>query len=128
MSTKYALLRHKALLLLENTKYGEYITEPDQLASFFDEISLEEFIKRVYNKRIAQALQRNKASMKANLRTRWYLSNKIKAHELLYKLLATQDELSRLKGESQAIESSGSDPLLEALNPQEIWSDEADSI
>lgn len=127
--TKYAKLRRKAILLLENTKQGEYITEPDQLAAYFEDISFNEFIQNVYNKRIAHMLQRNKSLMKANLRTRWFLSNKIKAHEILYKLLATQDELSRIKGESQAIETSGSDPLLEALKPQEIWSnDESDSV
>lgn len=127
--TKYAKLRRKAILLLENTKPGEYITEPDQLAAYFEDISFSEFIQNVYNKRIAHMLQRNKSLMKANLRTRWFLSNKIKAHEILYKLLATQDELSRIKGESQSVETSDSDPLLEALKPQEIWSnDESDSV
>lgn len=127
--TKYAKLRRKAILLLENTKDGEYITEPDQLAAYFEDVSFVEFIQNIYNKRIANMLQRNKSLMKANLRTRWFLSNKIKAHEILYKLLATQDELSRIKGESQSVETSGSDPLLEALKPQEIWSnDESDSV
>lgn len=123
--SSYAKIRHKAMLLLENTKQGEYITEPDQLASYFEELSFAEFMKFVYNKRIAHALQRNKASMKANLRTRWFMSRTVKAQEILYRLLATQDELSRLRGETQAVESSGSDPLLEVLKPQEIWSDES---
>ena len=127
--TRYAKIRRKAILLLENTKQGEYITEPDQLAAYFEDLSLNEFIQNVYNKRIAHMLQRNKSAMKANLRTRWFLSNKIKAHEILYKLLATQDELSRLRGESQVVDASGSDPLLEAIKPQEIWSnDESDPV
>ena len=121
--TKYAVIRHQAMLLLNNTKQGDYITEPDQLASCFEDISLQEFINKVYNKRMADALRRNKAAMKANLRTRWFLSNKVKAQENLYKLLATADELQRLKGEGQTVETSGTDPLLEALNPQEIWSE-----
>lgn len=120
--TKYAVIRHQAMLLLNNTKQGDYITEPDQLASYFEDISLQEFINKVYNRRMADALRRNKAAMKANLRTRWFLSNKVKAQENLYKLLATADELQRLKGEGQTVETSGTDPLLEALNPQEIWS------
>lgn len=121
--TQYAIIRRKALLLLNDTKYGDLITEPDELASYFTEITFIEFIQKVYSKRIAEALQRNKSVMKANLRRRWFNSNKIKAQENLYKLLATTDELQRLKGEGQVIESSGSDPLLEALNPQEIWSE-----
>lgn len=127
--SKYAKIKRQCITLLENTKDGLYITEPDQLASYFEELSFAEFIQFVYNKRIAQALQRNKASMKADLRTRWFLSNKIKAQETLYRLLANQDELSRLRGESQATEGSGSDPLLEVLKPQEVWGDnESDPV
>ena len=112
------------MLLLENTKQGEIITEPDELASYFgDEISFSLFINKVYNKRIAEALRRNKAMMKHNIKSRWFTSNKTKALENVYKLLATSDELNRLKGESNTDLSSGSDPLLEALNPREIWSE-----
>lgn len=119
--SKYAKIRHEAMLLLNNTKQGELITEPDQLAAHF-ELPLIEFIQKVYNKRIADCLQKNKANMKANLRTRWYCSGIMKAQENLYKLLASSDELQRLKGEGQVMETTGSDPLLEALNPQKIWS------
>lgn len=122
--TLYSKIRHQAMLLLENTKQGEIITEPDELASYFgDEVSLNIFLNKVYNKRIAEALRRNKAMMKHNIKSRWFSSNKTKALENVYKLLATSDELSRLKGESNTEISSGSDPLLEALNPREIWSE-----
>lgn len=121
--TKYYRMRRQALLLLENTKEGELITEPDQLASYFDDISFSDFISHVYNRRIANVLAKNKAIMKANIRKRWYLSPRGKSQETLYRLLASQDELSRLRGESQAIETTGSDPLLEAIKPQDIWND-----
>lgn len=127
--SKYAKIKVQCLTLLNNTKEGLYITEPEQLASYFDDITFPEFIQNVYNKRIAHFLQRNKANMKADLRTRWFLSNKIKAQETLYRLLANTDELTRLKGESQTIEGSGSDPLLEVLKPQEVWdNDESDPV
>lgn len=120
----YQKIRHKAMLLLENTKQGELITEPDELASFFsEEISLQSFLVHVYNKNIAEALRRNKAMIKHNIKSRWFISNKTKALENVYKLLATSDELNRLKGEGNQEASSGSDPLLEALNPREIWSE-----
>lgn len=120
----YQKIRHKAMLLLENTKQGELITEPDELASFFsEEISLQSFLVHVYNKNIAEALRRNKAMIKHNIKSRWFISNKTKALENVYKLLATSDELNRLKGEGNQETSSGSDPLLEALNPREIWSE-----
>lgn len=67
--------------------------------------------------------------MKANLRTRWFLSRQFKANETLYKLLANSDELQRLKGDSNNVEQSGSDPLLEAINPQTVWNDnESDPV
>lgn len=125
--SKYCKIRHQALLLLEQTPKGELITEPDELASYLD-ISFPEFIQKVYNKRIANALQKNKALMKANIRQRWFSSNRTNALETLYKLLANSEELSRLKGESNTENSSGSDPLLEALNPTEIWNDEISSV
>lgn len=126
----YTKLRQECYKLLKNTKDGEYITEPEQLAAFFsDEISFLEFIQCVYNKRIATMLEVNKTMMKANLRTRWFLSRQFKANETLYKLLANSDELQRLKGDSQNTEQSGSDPLLEALHPQQIWNkDESDPV
>lgn len=119
--TKYARIRLQAKKLLESTPQGESITEPDELAAYFDEISLLDFVNHVYNKKIADLLHRNKVMMKHNIKTRWFTSNKTKAMENVYKLLANADELNRLKGEGNAETSSGSDPLLEALNPREIW-------
>lgn len=124
--SKYCKMRHQAMLLLDTPK-GELITEPDELASYLD-ISFSEFIQKVYNKRIATALERNKALMKADLRRRWFAGSKIKAHELLYKLLANSEELSRLKGEGNTDSSSGSDPLLEVIHPLEVWDDESDPV
>ena len=126
----YTKLRQKCYKLLRNTKEGEYITEPEQLAAYFsDELSLLEFIQCVYNKRIKDLLELNKTMMKANLRTRWFLSRQFKANETLYKLLANSDELQRLKGDSNNVEQSGSDPLLEAINPQTVWNDnESDPV
>lgn len=121
--TKYAKMRVQAIQLLENTSKGDLITEPDELAAYFSEISLLDFIQHVYNKRIANLLHRNKVMMKANIKTRWFTSNKTKALENVYKLLANADELNRLKGEGNADQSSGSDPLLEAINPKEIWNE-----
>lgn len=125
--SKYCKIRHQALLLLEETRTGDLITEPDELASYLD-ISFPEFVQKVYNKRIANILQKNKAMMKANIRRRWFSSNRTNALETLYKLLANSEELSRLKGESNTENSSGSDPLLEALSPTEIWNDEVSSV
>lgn len=119
--TKYAKIRLQAIQILENTKSGELITEPDELAACFDDISFLDFIQNVYNKRIANLLHRNKVMMKHNIKTRWFSSNKTKAMENVFKLLANSDELNRLNGESNAEQSSGSDPLLEAINPKEIW-------
>lgn len=119
--TKYAKIRLQAIQILENTSSGDLITEPDELAACFDDISLIDFIQHVYNKRIANLLHRNKVMMKHNIKTRWFSSNKTKALENVFKLLANADELNRLNGESNAEQSSGSDPLLEALNPKEIW-------
>lgn len=119
--TKYAKIRVEAIRLLENTSKGELITEPDELAAHFNQLSLIDFIQHVYNKKIADLLHRNKVMMKNNIKSRWFTSNKTKALENLYKLLANADELNRLKGESNSDQSSGSDPLLEALNPREIW-------
>jgi len=126
----YTKLRQKCYKLLRNTKEGEYITEPEQLAAYFsDELSLLEFIQCVYNKKIKDLLELNKTMMKANLRTRWFLSRQFKANETLYKLLANSDELQRLKGDSNNVEQSGSDPLLEAINPQTVWNDnESDPV
>ena len=123
--SQYSKIRHKCYELLTSTKEGEYITEPVQLAAyFFDEVSFLEFIQRVYNKRIAELLEVNKTNMKANLRTRWFLSRQFKANETLYKLLANSEELQRLKGDSNNVEQSGSDPLLEAINPKQVWKDD----
>ena len=120
MST-YQKIRHQAILLLESSE-GEYIAEPDHLASYFsDEVSFQSFMQYIYNKRISNLLLKNKSLMKANLRKRWFITNKTKANELLYKLLANQDELTRLKGETQENNTSGSDPLLDAINPRNIW-------
>ena len=119
--TKYAKIRLQAIQILEHTKEGELITEPDELAAFFDDITFLDFIQNVYNKRMANLLHRNKVMMKNNIKTRWFSSNKIKALENVYKLLANADELNRLKGEGNAEQLSGSDPLLEAINPKEIW-------
>lgn len=126
----YTKLRQKCYKLLSKTKEGEYITEPAQLAAYFsDELSLLEFIQCVYNKKIATMLDLNKTMMKANLRTRWFLSRQFKANETLYKLLANSDELQRLKGDSNNVEQSGSDPLLEAINPQTVWNNnESDPV
>lgn len=121
--SKYQLIRHQAIDLLTNTKEGDYITEPDQLASYFEDVSFEEFLQKVYNKRIANYLQRNKARLKANLRQRWFMSNKGKVQETLYRLLANSDELLRLQGETKPIQSSGSDPLINAINPLKVWDD-----
>lgn len=119
--TKYAKIRLQAIQILENTKSGELITEPDELAACFENISFLDFIQNVYNKRIANLLHRNKVMMKQNIKTRWFSSNKTKALENVFKLLANADELNRLNGESNAEQSSGSDPLLDAINPKEIW-------
>lgn len=119
--TKYAKIRLQAIQILENTKSGELITEPDELAACFEDISFLDFIQNVYNKRIANLLHRNKVMMKQNIKTRWFSSNKTKALENVFKLLANADELTRLNGESNAEQSSGFDPLLEAINPKEIW-------
>lgn len=128
--SNYLKLKHKALHILEETKEGEYITEPEQLAAHFsDELSFVDFIQFIYNKKIAEILNRHKAEMKANLRTRWFQSRNFKANETLYKLLANQEELQRLKGESEQSSSSGSDPLLDVLDPQSIWNkDESDKV
>ena len=128
--SKYFQIRKQCYDLLTKTKDGEYITEPEQLAAyFFDDITFLDFIQNVYNKKIASLLEYNKISMKANLRTRWFLSRQFKANETLYKLLANSDELQRLKGDGNTTEQSGSDPLLEAINPQRIWNkDESDPV
>lgn len=128
--SNYFKIRQKCYNLLTHTKDGEFITEPEQLAAYFsDEISFLEFVQNVYNKRIATLLEVNKTQMKANLRTRWFLSRQFKANETLYKLLANSDELQRLKGDSNNVEQSGSDPLLEAINPKQIWNDnESDKV
>ncbi len=128
--SKYFKIRQECYNLLSKNKDGEYITEPEQLAAYFHEdISFIDFIQNVYNKKIASLLEVNKITMKANLRTRWFLSRQFKANETLYKLLANSDELQRLKGDDNHIDQSGSDPLLEAINPQEIWNDnESDQV
>ena len=128
--SKYFKIRQQCLKLLQNTKDGEYITEPEQLAAYFHEdITFIDFIQNVYNKQIASLLEINKVNMKANLRTRWFLSRQFKANETLYKLLANSDELQRLKGDNNNNEQSGSDPLLEAINPQKVWNkDESDPV
>lgn len=128
--SQYFKIRQQCISLLKNTKDGEFITEPEQLAAFFsEEVSFLEFIQYIYNKQIASLLELNKVNMKANLRTRWFLSRQFKANETLYKLLANSDELQRLKGDNNNTEQSGSDPLLEAVNPQKVWNkDESDPV
>lgn len=128
--SRYFQIRQQCYNLLTKTKEGEFITEPEQLAAFFhDEITFLDFIQKVYNKKIASLLEFNRISMKANLRTRWFLSRQFKANETLYKLLANSDELQRLKGDGNTVEQSGSDPLLEAINPQKVWNkDESDPV
>lgn len=128
--SNYFKIRQQCYHLLTKTKEGEYITEPEQLASyFFEDVSFIDFIQNVYNKKIASLLEINKINMKSNLRTRWFLSRQFKANETLYKLLANSDELQRLKGDGNNVEQSGSDPLLEAINPQKVWNqDESDPV
>lgn len=122
--SKYLKIRHQAIELLENTSEGIYITEPDQLASYFSEdISFQSFMQYVYTKRIQDVLYKHKAQLKADLRKRWFMSNKTVSHELLYKLLANQDELFRLKGESSEAVTQGHDPLLDVLKPNDVWND-----
>lgn len=119
--SKYSIIRQKAYALLKS-KTGELITEPDEL-SIHLEVPFPDFIKYVYNKRIANLLHDNKSAIKADLRKRWFYSNKAKLQENLYKLMASQDELQRLKGDGQILEESGSDPLLSAIDPQRVWNE-----
>lgn len=124
----YSQIRHKAVLLLQS-KQGCYITEVYELASHFsDEISLQQFIQRVYNKRIADLLWENRTQLKSDLRKRWFASRQVKANELVYRLWADKEELARLDGKVNETQESGEDPLLKVLNPQDIWSDESDPV
>lgn len=120
--SKYFKIRKQAIQLLQETRDGDLITDPDELAAHFD-LTLLDFVQHVYTKKIADLLEKNKALMKASIRKRWFISNRTQAMENVYKLLATSDELHRLKGEGNEANSFGSDPLIEALNPKEIWNE-----
>lgn len=117
-------IRREAAKLLDSPQ-GELIIEVDQLASYFSEyVSYSLFLEHVYNSRLRQALERNRVMIKANIRERWFSGNKLKAQENLYRLIATPDELARLKGETDNIESNSTrDPLMDAIDAKDIWSD-----
>lgn len=109
------------ILKFLKSKEGEKITSIEELASYY-EIPPMDFVG-VIDRRVYDAIERNKVVLKSKMKRTWMFSKNGNLSLSAYKLIATQDELSRLNGNSNEESKSKKDPLLEVLKPKEIWAE-----
>lgn len=121
MESEDKKLRCQILKFLATTK-GEQITTLAGLAGHFG-MTLTEMLTRVHvAPEIHNLVEINKANLKEKMRKVWRNGNKPNLQLSAYRLMADEDELIRLSGDSpQSHQLERKDPLLEVLNPKEIW-------
>ena len=105
------------------TAQGEKVTTVDELSAYFN-LSQTDFLLKCTDKEVMDLLEKNKAVLRASMRRSWMASKNATLNLSVYKLMATQDELSRLNGEASEKTIKRRDPLLEVLDPTKVWKDE----
>ena len=115
-------LKQKALEFL-GTVDGEKVTTVDELSAYFN-LSMTDFLLQCTDKQVMDVLEKNKAVLRASMRRSWMASKNATLNLSVYKLMAPQDELSRLNGEATEKTIKRKDPLLEVLDAEKVWNEE----
>ena len=115
------VLKEKVIKFLE-TEEGEKVTTVDELSAYFN-LSMTDFLLRCTDKQVMDLLEKNKAVLRAQMRRVWMFSKNATLNLSAYKLMAPQEELSRLNGETSEKTLKKKDPLLEVLDAEKVWND-----
>lgn len=110
----------KALKILD-TKTGESITTIQELATLFPEVDYAWFCANCLDERLYSKIDRNRAAIRKRMKKRWFVSHNAKLQQLGFQLIATEEELERIDGTFSARGTKRKDPLLEVLDPKEVW-------
>lgn len=115
-------LKTKVIKFL-STVDGEKVTTVDELSAYFN-LSQTDFLLQCTDKEVMDLLEKNKAVLRASMRRSWMASKNATLNLSVYKLMAPQDELSRLNGEATEKTIKRKDPLLEVLDAEKVWNEE----
>lgn len=104
-----------------STSRGERFTSLLGLAAHFN-LTGAQFLEKAADKRIMDKLEINRAALKQKMNSNWIHSDKPQLQINAYRLMADNDELIRLSGDSpKTHELEKKDPLLEILQVDKIW-------